>query len=161
IAVVGASDSGGTGARAYQCLQAVEFEGRYYPINARNERVQGMRAYPNVSSLPEVPDMVVIAIPRNAVPGVIDECAERGLKAAVILAAGFVDQDEHGAELQARISATARQSGLLVVGPNCLGLMSIVNHCAATSSTPPSQAGNVAIISHSGGLMNEVLSCGA
>ncbi len=141
-------------------MQAIGYRGRYYPINARSTKVHGQQAYPNVSSLPEPPDMVVIAIPRDSIPDVVDECARVGVKAAVILATGFVDLDAHGAELQGRITETTRKSGLLVVGPNCLGLASVANRCAATSSTPPAVAGNVALISHSGGLMNEVISCG-
>ena len=157
VAVVGASDSGGTGGRVYGALQRLGYDGVYYPINARTDRVQGMQAYPNVSSLPDTPEMVVIAVPRDAVPSVIDECAVRGVKASVILAAGFVERDEHGAKLQKQISATARESGLLVVGPNCLGIVSVVNKCCGFSGAPPTRSGNVAIISHSGGLMNEVM----
>ena len=157
VAVVGASDSGGTGGRVYGALQRLGYEGVYYPINARTDRVQGMQAYPNVSSLPDTPEMVVIAVPRDAVPKVIDECAARGVKASVILAAGFAEQDEQGAKLQEQISAAARDSGLLVVGPNCLGTVSVVNKCCGFAGAPPTRSGNVAIISHSGGLMNEVM----
>jgi acyl-CoA synthetase (NDP forming) len=114
-----------------------------------------MQAYPNVASLPETPDMVAIAVPRDAVPGVIEECAQRGVRAAVILADGFVERDAHGAALQAHVSATARESGLLVVGPNCFGTVSVVNRCAAFSVPPPTWPGNVALISHSGGLLLE------
>src|SRR5687768_3674473 len=110
IAVVGASDRGGSGAGVLPALRQLGYRGRYYPINARSDRVQEMQAYPNVLSLPETPDLVAIAVPRDAVPGVVDECAERGVKAAVILADGFVERDQHGAELQAQVSATARQS---------------------------------------------------
>jgi len=157
VAVVGASDSGGTGGRVYGALQRLGYDGVYYPVNARTDRVQGMQAYPNVSSLPDTPEMVVIAVPRDVVPSVVEECAVRGVKASVILAAGFAEQDEHGAKLQERISATARESGLLVVGPNCLGIVSVVNKCCGFSGAPPTRSGNVAIISHSGGLMNEVM----
>ena len=157
VAVVGASDSGGTGGRVYGALQRLGYDGVYYPINARTDRVQGMQAYPSVSSLPEVPEMVVIAVPRDAVPGVIAESAALGVKASVILAAGFAERDEHGTELQNQISATARETGLLVVGPNCLGTVSVVNKCCGFSSVPPTRSGNVAIISHSGGLLNEVM----
>lgn len=162
MAIVGASDNPGTGLRVYQIMQNLGYQGRYYPVNARSDRVNGRQAYKNVSSLPEVPEMVVIAVPREAVASVIDECAESGVKAATILAAGFLDRgDARGAELQAAITATARASGLLVVGPNCLGIASIVNRCSASTGNLPHRAGNVAVISHSGGLMNEVMTTGA
>lgn len=157
IAVVGASDSGPSGPRGYKTLQTLGYQGRYYPVNQRADTVAGMKAYPDVSSLPEVPDMVLVAIPGAAVPGVIDECADIGVKAAVIVSAGFLEVGGHGAELQAQITATARTRGPLVVGPNCLGLLSLANHCAAFDGAPPAYTGNVAVISNSGGLMNEVM----
>src|SRR4051812_40237845 len=92
IAVVGASDRGG-GSRVLPALRQLGYAGRYYPVNSRADRVQEMQAYPNVSSLPETPDLVVIAVPRDAVLGVIDECVELGVKAVVLLVAGFVERD--------------------------------------------------------------------
>ncbi|HLG73471.1 MAG TPA: acetate--CoA ligase family protein [Chloroflexota bacterium] len=162
VAVVGASDTNHTGLGTYQALKALNFQGRYYPVNPRRDEVHGLKAYPSVSALPETPDMVVVAIPREGVPDVIDEAAKRGAKAAVILAAGFLEQDELGAQLQARITATARQSGLLVIGPNCLGIASLTHRTAACSmGVQGLTAGNVGVISNSGGLLNEVMSCGS
>src|SRR5438045_3476227 len=94
VAVVGASDTNHTGLGTYRALQTLGFPGRYFPVNPRRDEVHGLRAYPSVGALPETPDMVVVAIPREGVPDVIEECAERGVKAAVILAAGFLEQDE-------------------------------------------------------------------
>jgi acyl-CoA synthetase (NDP forming) len=157
IAVVGASDTSAGGPRGFRTLQTLGFQGRYYPVNSRADTVHGMKAYPNLSSLPEVPGMVLVAIPRSGVPGVIDECADLGVKAAVIVSAGFLEVGGDGAELQARITATARGRGPLVIGPNCLGLVSVVNRCAAFDGVPPAHTGNVAVISDSGGIMNEVM----
>jgi len=98
IAVVGASDNAAGGPRGLRTLEALGFQGTYYPVNARADTVGGMKAYPNVSSLPEVPDMVLVVIPRRAVPGVIDECADIGVKAAVIISAGFLELDAEGAQ---------------------------------------------------------------
>jgi acetate---CoA ligase (ADP-forming) len=162
IALVGASDTNNTGLGPYRALQTLGFSGRYYPINPRRDEVHGMRAYPSVTSLPETPDMVVIAVPRDAVPAVIDECAERGVKAAVICSAGFVEQDAAGGEMQARIAAAAHRSGLLLIGPNCFGVASIVNHCAGISASLQGiLPGNVGVISNSGGLLNEITSYGS
>ena len=161
VAVVGASDTNHTGMGTHRALQALGYEGRFYPINPRRPEVHGLQAYPDLASLPEAPEMVVIAIPREGVADAIDAAAERGAKAAVILSAGFLELDELGAQLQARISATARSSGLLVNGPNCLGLASIVNRTAACSmGVQGLRPGQVGVISNSGGLMNEVMSRG-
>jgi len=162
VAVVGASDTNHTGLGTYRALQVLGYAGRYYPINPRRDEVHGLKAFPNAGALPETPDMMVIAIPREGVPDVVDEAAERGVKAAVILSAGFLELDGLGAQLQARVTATARRTGLLVNGPNCLGLTSIVHRTAACSmSVQGLRPGNVGVISNSGGLMNEVMSCGS
>ena len=162
LALVGASDTNNTGLSPFEALHQVGFKGRYYPVNPRRTEVHGQRAYPSVSSLPEAPEMVVIAIPRDGVADVIDECAERGVKAAVICSAGFLEQDARGAELQARITQRATESGLLVVGPNCFGVASIVNRCAAISvGLSGLEPGKVGVVSNSGGLLNEIMSYGA
>src|SRR5579862_7657152 len=111
IALVGASDTNNTGLSPFKALQAVGFTGRYYPVNPRRDEVHGQKAYPSLNSLPETPDMVVIAIPKDGVPDVIDECAAKGVKAAVICSAGFMELDAGGAEMQARITQRARESG--------------------------------------------------
>jgi acyl-CoA synthetase (NDP forming) len=158
IAVVGASDTNHTGLGPYKALQTLGFKGSYYPVNPRREEVHGLKAYPSVRDLPDTPEMVVIAVPRDAVPEAIDQCAARGVKAAVICSAGFVEQDAHGAELQAHVTETARKSGLLVIGPNCFGVASIVNRCSGISAGLEGvRPGNVGVISNSGGLMNEIM----
>src|SRR5204862_3027278 len=115
MAVVCAADNAAGGARGLRTLQTLGFQGTYYPVNSRADTVAGMKAYPSVSALPEVPDMVLVVIPRRAVPAVIDECADVGVKAAVIISAGFLELDAEGAELQARITETSRSRGPLVV----------------------------------------------
>src|SRR6266567_9511039 len=110
IALVGASDSNDTGLSPFRALQALGFSGQYYPVNPRRDEVHGQRAYPTVGSLPDTPDIVVIAIPREGVPDVIDQCVKHGVKAAVICSTGFVEQDARGAELHAHISARASES---------------------------------------------------
>jgi acetate---CoA ligase (ADP-forming) len=161
IALVGASDTNDAGLSPFKALQTLGFTGRYYPVNPRREQVHGQRAYRSVSSLPETPDMVVIAVPRDAVADVIDQCAQRGVRGAVICSAGFREQDARGAELQASISARAAENGLLVIGPNCFGVASMVNRCAAINAGVANlQRGQVGVISNSGGLMNEIMSYG-
>lgn len=160
-ALVGASDSNMTGQNPMTALRTLNYAGRYYPVNPRREEVHGQKAYPSVSSLPETPEMVIIAIPRDGVADVIDECAAQGVKAAVICSAGFIEEDSRGAELQARITERARESGLLVIGPNCFGVASLVHHCAGISANLSALVpGNVGVISNSGGLLNEIMSYG-
>lgn len=162
MALVGASDTNNTGLGPWRALQTLGFSGRYYPINPRRDEVHGQKAYPSVTSLPEPPDMVVIAVPRDFVPAVVDECAQRGVKGAVICSAGFLEQDAAGAEMQAHISAVCRDSGLLLIGPNCFGVASLANRCAGISANLAGiETGNVGVISNSGGLLNEITSYGS
>ncbi len=162
VAVIGASESSSYGNAPFAALRSVGFAGRYVPVNARSHEVHGVRAFRNVRDLPEPVDLALVAIGRSNVVGALRECAERGVRAAVVVTAGFAESDAEGARLQAEIAAVARETGLVVLGPNCLGVASVANRCAAFASQLPEGlvAGNVAVVSNSGGLMNEVLSYG-
>lgn len=162
IAMVGATDSTRIGGAPYQALQDVGFSGTFYPINPRRDVVHGLRAYPDPASLPTDIDAAVVAIGRDHVADAVRACADRGAKAIVLPGGGFAETDEHGRELQAELTTLARERGLLLVGPNCFGVASLANHCAAFAGLGLSELhrGNVAVISHSGGLVLDVLSYG-
>ena len=162
VAVVGASDSSSYGRGPYRALVDLGFSGRYYPVNPRRAEVHGLRAYPDVASLPESIDAAVVVVGREMVPAAVAACADRGARVAVVISAGFVEADLHGADLQAEVAALARERGLLLVGPNCFGVASVVNRCAGFTGSGLDQArvGNVGVVSNSGGLLNEVISFG-
>jgi len=163
IAVIGASESSAYGNAPYAVLRAMGFTGRYVPVNARSEKVHGVPAFRSIRDVPEPVDVALLAIARGGVAGALRECAESGVRAAVVVTAGFAESDEEGERLQREIAAVARETGLAVLGPNCLGVLSIANRSAAFASALPDGlvAGNVAVVSNSGGLMNEVLSYGS
>ncbi|MCW3473084.1 acetate--CoA ligase family protein [Limobrevibacterium gyesilva] len=123
VAVLGAStDPTRIGGRPIAYMRKQGFAGRIFPVNPRREEVQGLRAYPSVADLPEVPDVAVVAVSAElAVPAVAD-LAAAGVKGAIVLTAGFAEVDEAGAEAQARMVATAKAAGMRMLGPNCLGL---------------------------------------
>lgn len=162
VAVVGASDSSSYGRGPYRALQDLGFSGRYYPINPRRSEVHGLRAYPDVASLPEPIEAAVVVVGREMVPGAVAACADRGARVVVVISAGFVEADERGGALQAEVSALARERGLLLVGPNCFGVASVANRCAGFTGSGLDQArvGNVGVVSNSGGLLNEIISFG-
>ncbi len=163
IAVIGASESSGHGSGPWQALKELGFEGRYYPINPRREQVHGVKAYPAITDVPEPVEAALIAVPREHVVPALRGCAEKGVRAVVIISSGFAEQDELGRELQSQIAAIARERDIAVVGPNCFGAASLAMRTAAFSSAGLAGArpGKVAVISNSGGLLNEVISYGS
>src|SRR5215468_9046432 len=101
VAVIGASrDPSSIGHRILQALVMNRFRGPVYPVNQKAGVVGSMRAYPSVASLPEPVDLAIISVPRDAVLGVIDECAARGVKAVIVITAGFAEADNAGRGLQ-------------------------------------------------------------
>ncbi len=161
VAVVGASDRG-YGAGPGNALRALGFTGRYVPVNPRRTEVQGVRCYPDVASVPEEIDLAVIVVGREHVPTTLAACADKGARAAVVVSAGFVEADERGAELQRELARVARERGVLLVGPNCFGVASLVSRSGGFTGhgLGAARRGNVAVLSNSGGLLNEVISYG-
>lgn len=155
VAIVGASRRRGTvGGEVLHNLMAGGYPGNVYPVNPHAERIQDVQAFPDVASLPEPVDLAVIAVPAAAVADAARDCAARGVHALVILSAGFSEIGPAGAALQSEIVAICRASGMRLVGPNCLGVLSTdpdlpVNATFATRMPP---SGGVAMLTQSGGL---------
>ena len=122
VAVVGASNS--EGKVGYIILNNIVndgFKGNIYPVNPKDDIVQGLKAYKNVSDIPEVPDLVIISIPSMGVNGIVKECGEYGVKNIVVITAGFKEIGGEGAEREAELVAIAKEYGINVIGPNSLG----------------------------------------
>ena len=159
IAVIGASDrEGSVGATVIRNVLSGGFSGPVYAVNRRGAEVAGQRAYPDVRSLPEVPDLAVIATPPAAVPDVIGALGTCGTRAAVVLTAGLAAaRDGEGRSLTQAMLEAAHPHLLRILGPNCVGLLvpglGINASFAHTSALP----GNLAFVSQSGGLTTAVL----
>ncbi|MNK43274.1 succinyl-CoA synthetase subunit alpha [compost metagenome] len=157
IAIFGASDDvTKIGGRPLQFLQKYGYAGGIYPINRKAGLVQSLPAYATLDEVPEVPELAVVAVPPAGVLDAVKDCARRGVKAAVILSAGFSEMGEEGSRLQAQIGDVARATGLRVVGPNCLGAIGVPDKSIATFSVALESsfpvAGPVGIVSQSGNL---------
>lgn len=160
LAVMGASD--GTekiGGRLMNNLLRNGFPGRLYPINLTRTEVWGQKAYRDVASLPEKPDLALIAIPAAAVPDAIADCARAGIGRVVIASSGFADAGEAGAELQRRVVAQARAAGIRIAGPNTQGFYNVPAGICATFSPavaidpgPKGKRPRIGVVSQSGGL---------
>lgn len=155
VAVVGASrNPRSIGGLIFANILHGEFTGAVYPVNPKAPVVQAVTAYPSLSECPSVPDLVVVCVPPQLVPGVIDEAGKLGVRAACIITAGFAEAGPAGVELQSTLMETARGHGLRIVGPNCLGLAnaSAGVRMNATFSTLFPRPGRVSFSSQSGGM---------
>jgi acetyltransferase len=158
VAVVGATEAQGTVGRTLLWnLISTPFGGTVFPVNPKRPSVLGIQAYPSLSALPAPADLAVIATPATSVPAVIAECVETGVKGAIVISAGFREIGPHGVELERQLIAARGDSGLRIIGPNCLGVMSPRTGLNATFAAGMSRPGNVGFISQSGALLTAIL----
>ena len=150
VAVIGASNTRGKwGNMMMERPLKGGFPGPVYPVHPTADEVMGHRAYPSVLDIPEPVDLAVVTVPAAAAPGVLRECGARGIRAAVVISAGFAESGEGGPERQADLVAAAREAGIRFVGPNCNGMWSASAKLTLHSPTAP-RAGRIAFISQSG-----------
>lgn len=159
VAVVGATDRPGSIGRAVLwSLVSNPFGGTVYPVSDKRTSVLGIKAYRSVGEIPEPVDLAVIVTPADSVPGVISQCIAAGVRGAIVISAGFKEHGEHGKELERQILEQLHDSGMRLIGPNCLGVMNPVSGLNATfASNSMPRAGNVAFISQSGALCTAIL----
>jgi acetyltransferase len=150
VAVVGASATQGSpGWVLWRNLET--FPGERIPVSRSASEIDGVAAYPSLREVPGEVDLAVIAVPASAVPDVIDDAVAAGVDACVIVSGGFAESGAQGEALQSRIAAAARQSGLLVVGPNCLGVQNCdVPLNASLSAGTARGGGGISVITQSG-----------
>lgn len=133
IAVVGASDhKSKPGGRPLAALLERGYAGKVFPINPRYEEVAGRRCYPTVLEVPDDIDMAIVSVPAAAVLEVLEQCARKGVRAVVIFSAGSGEVGAQGEAEQEKIRKLSRESGMRVLGPNCLGIMNLRNAVLAS-----------------------------
>ncbi|MCX8181761.1 MAG: CoA-binding protein [Candidatus Methanomethyliaceae archaeon] len=158
VCIIGASrDPQALGHIILKNILSGGFSGHVYPINPKCEILLGLRCYSSVRDLPTVPDLAILAVPANAVPSVIAECGEKGIPYAVIITAGFKETGEKGAELEREVLRIAREKGVRIVGPNCMGLYNSFNSLTATFTLMVPKKGNISFISQSGAVGTTML----
>jgi acetyltransferase len=158
VAVIGATERvGSVGRTIVWNLLSTSFGGTIYPVNPKRPNILGIKAYPSVSDIPDEVDMAVIVTPAQTVPDIVQECADKGVRAVIIISAGFKEIGPVGVELERQILAIARTSGMRVVGPNCLGVMNPVTGLNATFASTMARPGTVGFISQSGALLTAIL----
>jgi acyl-CoA synthetase (NDP forming) len=154
VAVVGVPRGLKAGKLFLMALLDMGFPGPIYPVHPTAEEIEGLKAFPSVSSIPEPVDLAIVLVPHNQTLSVVKECASKGVKGAVLFTAGYKETGTYeGKALEEELLDVARSSGMRLIGPNCMGL-----YCPKTGlSFFPQlsrEPGPVGIISHSGSLTN-------
>jgi 4-hydroxybutyrate---CoA ligase (ADP-forming) len=153
IAVIGATDRAGVGNAIFSNI-VNGYKGKIYPINPSSSTVLGIKAYKSVLDVPGDIDLAVIATPNKIVSAVMEDIGKKKIRGAIIVTAGFKEVDEEGARLEKEIESVAKRYGTRIIGPNCLGIMSLsetnIMNLTFLKITP--KYGGIALISQSGAI---------
>lgn len=158
VAVIGATErAGSVGRTTLANLLQAPFHGAIYPVNPQHPEILGKQAYRAIADVPGPVDLAVIVTPAATVPGVVGECIDAGVKAAVVISAGFRERGAEGKALEEQIALQLRRGRMRLIGPNCLGVMNPVIGLNATFAQTIARQGNVAFLSQSGALLTAIL----
>ncbi len=158
VALIGATENpGSVGRTVLWNMISNPFGGTVFPVNPKRSSVLGIKAYPNMASVPERVELAVITTPAPTIPDLIAECVEAGVKGAIVISAGFKETGAAGVELERKIMEHARRGNMRIIGPNCLGVMSPLSGLNATFASAMARRGKVGFISQSGALCTAVL----
>jgi acyl-CoA synthetase (NDP forming) len=158
VAVVGASSSFGKwGQMVFSNIVAGKFPGRIFPVHSREASVFGLPAFKRVQDISESVDLAIIATPAETVLEVLQGCGEKGVQAAVVITSGFGETGEAGKDLERATVAVCREKGILLVGPNTMGILCPHSGLFATGTHTRPRKGKVAFVSQSGNLGNQLI----
>ena len=160
VAVIGASSEEGTvGHAILRNIVTGRFTGFVYPVNPKRDEIGGLRCYPSIERIPGEVDLAVIIIKASFVPDVLEQCGQKGAKGVVVISAGFKEVGKEGAVLEEKVKETAARHRMVLVGPNCLGLINTdpAVRLNATFGREMPAGGNIAFVSQSGALCTAVL----
>ena len=161
VAVIGASgDPSKTASRPVAYLRKHGFTGEIYPVNPKADTIDGLRCYPDVASLPEVPDVGIVLLGAQHAHLAVRDLAARGAAAAIVLASGYSETGERGASRQQQLLDAA--GSMRILGPNTIGLVNVTDNIPLSASGALEMdhfpAGNIGVVSQSGGILGSLLS---
>ncbi len=162
VALIGASaDQGKNNSRAQRLLHRMGYAGRVVPVNPAHAEIMGERAFADVRDAPGPIDHAFVMVPAHAVAGAIAACAAAGVQVATIFSAGFAELGAAGAAMQARVVAIAREGGVRLLGPNCMGLINVADGVPLTVNAAfeaeTLRPGWLSLISQSGSMMGALM----
>jgi acetyl coenzyme A synthetase (ADP forming)-like protein len=153
VAVIGASKRRGSiGGELFRNILADDFSGSVYPVNRKGDSVAGVHGHSAVAEIAEAVDLAVICVPGEQVLPAAEDALAAGVRALVVISAGFAETGSEGAERQERLLALVRDHGARLLGPNCLGIASTAVHLNATFAPRSFPAGKIGFSSQSGAL---------
>jgi len=158
VAIVGASrQKGKVGYEILTNMVSSGYAGKVFPVNRSAGEIEGLKCYPDLSSIGEVPELVIVIVPAKFVLGVIEECAKLGTKSVIIITAGFKEIGEEGKKLEQEIVHVARGAGIRIIGPNCLGVIVTASKLNASFGGDLPASGGTGYLSQSGALLAAIL----
>lgn len=158
IAVIGASrEPEKLGAQILNNIISGNFKGKIYPVNPKANEIAGLKCYPDVLSIPDVCDLAVVVVPAGVVSTVIEDCGKKGIKAIVVISAGFKETGKEGEIKERQLVETARKYGCRIIGPNCLGIIDTYSDLNVSFAPLMPSKGGIAFISQSGAVISAVI----
>ena len=158
VAIVGASrQKGKVGYEILTNMVSCGYEGKVFPVNRSADEIEGLKCYPDLSSIGETPELVIVIVPARFVLGIIEECGKLGTKSVIIITAGFKEIGEEGKKLEEEIVRVARRAGIRIIGPNCLGVIVTSTKLNASFGGDLPQVGGTGYLSQSGALLAAIL----
>ncbi|NIN67155.1 MAG: CoA-binding protein, partial [Anaerolineae bacterium] len=158
VAIIGASNTPGkVGYVLANNLLKSGYQGNVYLINLRGGEILGQQSYKSILDVPGEVELAVIAIPAQYVIPTVEQCGEKGVKALIVISAGFKETSREGAELEKKLVETVKKYGMKLQGPNCLGAVNThVPYDLSFASTLP-RKGSIGFITQSGALGTAIL----
>jgi acetyltransferase len=158
VALIGATErEGSVGRTVLSNLCFPPSDRKVFPVNPKHPKVLGLSAYSSIGKVPARVDLAVIVTPAATVPGIVGECAAAGVKAAIVISAGFRERGPEGRVLEQQLSEQLGLGRMRLIGPNCLGVMNPHSGLNATFAQTIAGQGNVAFLSQSGALLTAIL----
>jgi acetyltransferase len=158
VALVGATErAGALGALVWRNLAEARPRGPLYPVNPKHATVFGRKAYARLADLPAKVDLAVVVTPARTVPQIVRDAGAAGVRGAVILTSGFAETGAAGRKLQDELLQAAREAGVRLLGPNCIGVMRTDAGLNATFARGNALAGPLALVSQSGAICGAIL----
>ena len=158
VAIVGASrEKNKVGHEILANLIAAGYKGDLFPVNPKADSIEGLKCYPDLQSIGQIPDLVIIIVPAKIVPSVMEQCAEAKAKSVIIITAGFKEVGKEGKQLEEQVLQIAKRAGIRVIGPNCLGVIAPANKLNASFGGDLPVEGVTGYVSQSGALLAAIL----
>jgi len=157
IAIFGASSNlNSISGKPLRYLRQHGYEGKIYPINPKYEEIAGIKCYPDLVGLPEIPDLLLVAVSYKRIFNVLEQCTAKSVKNIIVFSSGFAEAGGEGKKLQEKAVGICRNSGIRLLGPNCQGVLNLHENVTAAFSgsleNKPLLAGGTGFVTQSGAL---------